>query len=45
MEGDFNFFNKWFFVHKAVKKLYQIGYVPDDQYSKKEQHSGRLKAQ
>jgi hypothetical protein len=35
MEGGFNFFNKWFFRHEAVNKLHKIGYVPDDQYSKK----------
>jgi hypothetical protein len=35
MEGDFNYFNKCFFGHKAGKKLYKIGYVPEDQYSKK----------
>ncbi len=35
MERDFNFFNKWFFGHESVNKLYKIGYVPDDQYSKK----------
>jgi hypothetical protein len=35
MEGDFNFFNKWFFRHEAVNRLYKIGYVPEDQYSKK----------
>jgi hypothetical protein len=31
MEGDFNFFNKWFLGHEAVNKLYQIGYVLDAQ--------------
>jgi hypothetical protein len=35
MEGDFNFYNKWIFGHVAVNKLYEIGYVPEDQYSKK----------
>jgi hypothetical protein len=35
MEGDFNFFNKWFVGHEAVNKLYKIRYVPEDQYSKK----------
>jgi hypothetical protein len=35
MEGDFNFFNRWLFGHVAVNKLYKIGYVPEDQYSKK----------
>jgi hypothetical protein len=35
MERDYNFFNKWFFEHEAVNKLYKIGYVPDGQYSKK----------
>jgi hypothetical protein len=35
MEGGFNFYNKWVFEHVAVNKLYKIGYVPEDQYSKK----------
>jgi hypothetical protein len=35
MEGDFNFYNKWIFGHATVNKLYEIGYVPEDQYSKK----------
>ena len=35
MEGNFNFFNKWIFGHRAVNKLYKIGYFPEDQYSKK----------
>jgi hypothetical protein len=35
MEGDFNFFNKWLFGHVAVNKLYEIGYILEDQYSKK----------
>jgi hypothetical protein len=35
MEGDFNFYNKWIFGLVAVNKLYEIGYVPEDQYSKK----------
>jgi hypothetical protein len=35
MEGDFNFLSKWVFGHKTVNKLYKIGYVPEDQYSKK----------
>jgi hypothetical protein len=35
MEGDFNFFNKWLFSHVAVNKLYKLGYIPEDQYSKK----------
>jgi hypothetical protein len=34
MEGDFNFYNKWIFGHLAVNKLYEIGNVPEDQYSK-----------
>jgi hypothetical protein len=32
MEGDFNFYNKWIFGHVALNKLYEIGYVPEDQY-------------
>jgi hypothetical protein len=35
MEGDFNFYNKWIFGHVVVNKLYSIGYIPEDQYSKK----------
>ncbi len=35
MEGDFNFFNKWLFGHVTVNKLYKLGYIPEDQYSKK----------
>jgi hypothetical protein len=35
MEGNFNFFNKWLFGHVAVSKLYNSGYIPEDQYSKK----------
>ncbi len=35
MEGDINFYNKWIFGRVAVKKLYDIGYIPEDQYSKK----------
>jgi hypothetical protein len=35
MEGDYNFYNKWIFRHITVNKLYEIGYVPEDQYSKK----------
>jgi hypothetical protein len=33
MEGDFNYMNKWIFGHKVINKLYQLGYVPGDQYS------------
>jgi hypothetical protein len=36
MEGDFNYMNKWIFGHEAINKLYQLGYVPGDQYSQKE---------
>ncbi len=35
MEGNFNFFIKWLFGHVAVSKLYKLGYIPEDQYSKK----------
>jgi hypothetical protein len=35
MEGDFNFYNKWIFGQVVVNKLYKIGYIPEDQYSKK----------
>ncbi len=27
MEGDFSYMNKWVFGHKAVKKLYALGYM------------------
>jgi hypothetical protein len=36
MEGDFNFFNKWIFRHEAVNRLYDIDYIPQDQFSQKE---------
>jgi hypothetical protein len=36
MEGDFNYMNKWIFGHKAINKLYHLGYVPGDQYIQKE---------
>ncbi len=35
LEGNFNFFNKCLFGHVTVNKLYKIGYIPEDQYSKK----------
>jgi hypothetical protein len=35
IEGNFNFFNKWLFGHVAVNKLYKLGYIRKDQYSKK----------
>ncbi len=28
--------NKWIFGHKAVNKLYALGYIPGNQYSQKE---------
>ena len=36
MEGDFNYMNKWIFGHDAINKLYELGYIPGDQYSQKE---------
>ncbi len=36
MEGNFNYMKKWIFVHKAINKLYALGFVPGDQYSQKE---------
>jgi hypothetical protein len=36
MEGDFNYMNKWIFGHKAINKLYALGYIPGNQYSQKE---------
>ena len=35
MEGDFNFFNKWTFGHRAIDSLYNLEYIPQDQYSQK----------
>jgi len=35
-EGNFNYMSKWIFGHKAINKLYVLGYVPSDQYSQKE---------
>ena len=36
MEGDFNYMNIWIFGHKAINKMYALGYVVEDQYSQKE---------
>ncbi len=36
MESNFNYMNKWIFGHKAINKLYALGYVPGDQYTQKE---------
>ncbi len=36
MEGNFNFFNKRIFGHEAVNRLYDIDYIPQDQFSQKE---------
>jgi hypothetical protein len=36
MEADFNYMNKWVFGHKAINKMYALGYVSKDQYSQKE---------
>ncbi len=36
VEGNYNFFNKWIFGHEAVNKLYDIDYIPQDQFSQKE---------
>jgi hypothetical protein len=35
IEGDFNFFNKWLFGYIAVSKVYKLGSILEDQYSKK----------
>ncbi len=35
MEGNFNFLTKWLFGHVAFNKLYKLGYIWEDQYSKK----------
>jgi hypothetical protein len=36
MEGDFDYMNKWIFVHESINKPYALGYVPSNQYSQKE---------
>ena len=36
MEGDFNYMNKWIFGNDAIRKLYELGYIPGDLYSQKE---------
>jgi hypothetical protein len=36
MEADYNFFNKWVFGHMAINRLYEEGYIPEDQYSQRE---------
>ncbi len=36
MEANFNYMNRWVFGHKAINKMYAIGYIPEDQYSQKE---------
>ena len=36
MEGDYNYFNKWAFGREAINVLYEMGYIPEDQYSQKE---------
>ena len=36
MEADYNFFNKWVFGYKAINRLYEEGYIPEDQYSQRE---------
>ncbi len=36
MEGDFNYMNKWIFGHGAINRLYELGYIPGNQYSQKE---------
>ncbi len=43
MEGNFNFFNKWIFGHEAVNRLYDIDYIPQDQFSQKESTAKDLK--
>ena len=36
MEADYNFFNKWVFGYMAINRLYEQGYIPEDQYSQRE---------
>jgi len=36
MEADYNFFNKWVFGHMAINRLYEEGYIPEEQYSQRE---------
>ena len=35
IEGDYNYFNKWVFGREAINVLYEMGYIPEDQYSHK----------
>jgi len=39
MEADYNFFNKWVFGYHAINRLYEEGYIPEDQYSQRESTS------
>ncbi len=43
IEGDFNFYNKWIFGQVAVNKMFKLGYIPEDQYSKKGSTAENLK--
>ena len=36
IEGDYNYFNKWAFGQEAINTLYEMGYIPEEQYSQKE---------
>jgi hypothetical protein len=35
VEANFNYMNRWVFGHKAINRMYAIGYIPEDQYSQK----------
>jgi hypothetical protein len=39
MEADFNYMNKWVFGYQAINKMYELGYIPGDQYSQKESNA------
>ena len=36
MEADFNFHNKFAFGYLALNKLYEEGYIPEEQYSQQQ---------
>ena len=43
MKGNYNYFNKWAFVHEALNALYELGYVPEEQYSQKKSTTEMLR--
>ena len=36
MEADYNFLNRWTFGHQTLNIFYKIGYIPLEQYSRRE---------